>query len=116
MAEGKREKCGYGVFPALENLSADPPLLPPAGEIREALHLFLRKVGGFNSKSASTFSAAMDMSTESITPREPIGVWPELPHDVATTESEGGKKSFIKEDDIRWKTVMTLVNLSPMGG
>ena len=92
VAEGKREGCGYGVFPALENLSAETPLLPPAGEIREALHLFLRKVGGFNSRSATTFAAAMDMAPENITTREPIGVWPELPENVATTEPEEGRK------------------------
>ena len=76
----------------MENLSAEPPLLPPAGEIREALHLFLREVGGFNSRCAGTFSTALDMSTESITTRDPIGVWPELPENVATTDPEEGRK------------------------
>ena len=71
MAEGARDGCGYGIYPALENLSPHP-LLPPPMEIRECLHMFLRRVGGFNPKSAGTFEAALEVTLESTVTKDPV--------------------------------------------
>ena len=94
VAEGKREHCGYGIFPALESLSSDAALLPPAKDIREALHLHMRQAKGFNTKTATTITAALDQDSATTTTREPVRVWPELPEDVATTGTEEGRKDF----------------------
>ena len=95
VAEGRKDECGFGIYPGLENLAAAPPLLPPVTEVREALHLFLRKAGGFNPKSAGTVLAALDAAPSQLVAREPVNLWPELPADVVTSGPENGRSSVL---------------------
>ena len=91
VAEGRRDQCGFGIFPGLENLSSGTPQFPPVREIREALHLFLRKCGGFNPKGATTITSALDADPSQLTEKEPVNLWPELPADVLTSMPEQGR-------------------------
>ena len=91
VAEGVSDGCGFGVFPGLENLAASTPILPSAADVKEALFLFLRRAGGFNPKSAATFSAALDVPVASTSTKEPLFLWPELPREAETTNPEEGR-------------------------
>ena len=90
VAEAARDDCGFGIYPALENLSPNPPILPPPRDVRECLHLFMRRAGGFNPKSVATIGAALEVPSETIVTKEPVAVWPELPTETATTGTESG--------------------------
>ena len=73
VAEGRRDQCGFGIFSGLENLSSGSHQFPPVREIREALHLVLRKCGGFNLNGATTVTSALDAELSQLTERGPAG-------------------------------------------
>ena len=72
---------GMGVFPIIEDLRKDEEVAnisPTSLEVRTALHIFMRKVRGFNSKSAKKVLEAMeDTATELAKNYDPEMIWPE---------------------------------------